>query len=86
MTFRVEKVVEFRNQGIVNGLVCEICNDSIEIGDSVLYKRTRNVGYTCLHVDCIRAMIADVPSDDSVMGEFNTLCKFGDAELVGMEG
>jgi len=80
--WKAETVLEFANQGVVNGLICELCTGVVDIGDSVLYNRVRNVGYTCLHVECIRAMIADMPSDESVMGEFNMLREFGDAELV----
>ena len=73
MTFKVEFVEAYRNQGIVRGIGCRICNNGIGIGDHALYERRKNDGYTALHVECIRAIIDHIPTDESVLGQFNQI-------------
>ena len=38
-----------------------------------MYHRKSGFGYVALHVECVRAMITDVPTDESVMGQFNEI-------------
>lgn len=70
---KVEFVKEYRNQGIVKGLTCGLCPNKILIGEHVLYERRKNDGYTVLHVECVRAIIDNIPTDESVMGQFNEI-------------
>lgn len=70
---KVEFVEEYRNQGIVAGIKCSLCPHIIQIGDTVLFERRKNEGYTALHVECIRAIIDNIPTDDSVLGQFNEI-------------
>jgi len=70
---KVEFVEEYRNQGIVKGVKCTMCSLVIQIGDHVLFERRRNEGYTALHVECIRAIIVNIPTDASVLGQFNEI-------------
>lgn len=75
---KLEYIDKYRNDGIVKGVKCQAnCGHVIKIGDWAMYERrswtTPDPGYTALHVECIRAMIADVPTDASVQGQYNEI-------------
>lgn len=70
---RTEFVEAYRNSGIVKGVRCKLCNNGIVVGDWAMYERRRNSGYTALHVECVRAIIDNIPTDESVMGQFNEI-------------
>lgn len=62
-------------QEVPAGSVCMVagCGSAIRLGENVVVHRERNVGIFALHVDCVRAMISDIPSDESLMGRYNTI-------------
>ncbi len=76
---KLEYVDKYRNGGIVQGVKCQAnCGHVIKVGDWAMYERRSwnggdSPGYTALHVECIRAMIVDVPTDASVQGQFNEI-------------
>ena len=72
---RVEQITRFSNDQMVKGVLCCApgCGATIKLGDTAMWKRFSGMGYVALHVECVRAMITDVPTDQSVMGQFNEI-------------
>jgi hypothetical protein len=72
---KVEQITRFSNDQMVKGVKCcaPHCGATIKLGDTAMYHRKSGFGYVALHVECVRAMISDVPTDESVMGQFNEI-------------
>ena len=72
---KVEQITRYSNDQMVKGVKCSApgCGTVIKLGDTAMWERKSGFGYVALHVECVRAMIEDVPTDQSVMGQFNEI-------------